>query len=109
MGLYEELMNAADEILKDIHTSGRQVLVTKTEQGKTSAFINDLSSTEEERFLSAQKEPIIALLCVWANRQIDLPSIRIRKGLVEIDSKNADAVIFVQGEEISTRLLSQTI
>ena len=109
MDVYEQLMNAADDMLKTIHADGKQVLVVKTEQGKILSFVNDLSSAEEEQFLSIQKEPIVALLCVWANRQIDLPSIRIRKGLVEIDSRNADAVIYVQGEEISTRLLSQTI
>jgi hypothetical protein len=109
MDAYEHMLSVADSVLRDNHKNASQVLVTKTENGKISAFVNDLSETEEINFLSAQRETLVSLLCVWPNGQIDLPSIRIRKGLVNINPNNADAIVYLQGKEIGIKRLSQTI
>ena len=109
MDLYEQMMTVAAGTLKEIPENVSQVLVTKTEQGEITVFENDLSSTREAYFLSEQKETLVALLCVWANGQIDVPSMNIRKRLIEINPKNADAVVYLQGKEIIPRSLSQTI
>ncbi len=109
MDTYDQMMRVADSVLGENHKNASQVLVTKTEDGHISSFINDLSENEEIKFLSAQKETLVALLCVWTNGQIDLPSIRIRKKLMQINPKNADTVIYLQGEKFRTKLLSDTI
>ena len=109
MGTYDQMMRVADSVLGENNKNVLQVLVTKTEDGHISSFVNDLSENEEIKFLSAQKETLDALLCVWANGQTDLPSIRIRKNLMQINPKNADTIIYLQGEKFRTKLLSDTI
>lgn len=109
MQLFEQMKSAADAALEELRADSLQVLVVKTENGEITVFENDLSSTREAYFLSEQKETLAALLCVWANGQIDLPSMNIRKRLIEINPKNADAVVYLQGKEIIPRPLSQTI
>ena len=109
MGTYDQMMRVADSVLGENNKNVLQVLVTKTEDGHISSFVNDLSENEEIKFLSAQKETLVVLLCVWTNGLIDLPSIRIRKNLMQINPKNADTVIYLQGEKLRTKLLSDTI
>ena len=109
MDSYLAMKEAAEKALKSIPAGASQVLVTKTESGAISVFANDLSAAAEERFLASQEEALSAILCVWANGQIDVPSIRLRKTLIESNPKNADAVIYLQGEEICKKLLSQTV
>ena len=109
MQLFEQMKSAADAALEELRADSLQVLVVKTENGEITVFENDLSSDREAQFLSAQEKILVALLCVWANGQIDLPSMNIRKRLIEINPKNADAVVYLQGKEIIPRPLSQTI
>ena len=109
MQLFEQMKSAADAALEELRTDSLQVLAVKTENSEITVFENDLSSDREAQFLSAQEKILVALLCVWANGQIDLPSMNIRKRLIEINPKNADAVVYLQGKEIIPRPLSQTI
>ena len=109
MQLFEQMKSAADAALEELRADSLQVLAVKTENGEITVFENDLSSDREAQFLSAQEKTLVALLCVWANGQIDLPSMNIRKRLIEINPKNADAVVYLQGKEIIPRPLSQTI
>ena len=109
MDTFESLMDAAFALLREARTEPRQVLAVQTESGGVSVFENDLSADAEARFLSAQKEPLSALLCLWANGKPDVPSIRIREGLLRADPKNAEAALYLQGEEgIVKRRLAQT-
>ena len=109
MDLYEQLMHAAYDAINEIQPNASQIIVTKTVKGAVYTFMNDLSDTAEERFLSFQGETLAALLCIWTNRQIDLPSIRIRKGLLQINPKNGNTAVFLQGEKTIAKPLSQTI
>jgi hypothetical protein len=109
MDTFESLMDAAGAMLRETRTDPRQVLAVQTQSGAVSAFENDLSADAEARFLSAQKEPLSALLCLWANGQPDVPSIRVREGLLRADPKNAEAIVYLQGENgIGKRRLAQT-
>ena len=112
MDTFESLMDAAGALLRESRTDphSRQVLAVQTQSGAVSAFENDLSADAEDRFLSAQKEPLSALLCLWANGKPDVPSIRIREGLLQADPKNAEAALYLQGEEgIVKRPLAETV
>lgn len=95
---YEPMKAAADEAIRKNDGKAPQLLVTRTESGKISVFPNDLSAEREERILSAQHEPLSAVLCVWAGGQLDVPSIRVRKGLMDLDPRNAEAAVFLVGE-----------
>lgn len=97
MERYTQLRKAALAALEKAPTAV-QVLVTGTRTGGISAFENDLSAEREELFLSAQMEPLAELLCLWASGQPDVPSIRVRKGLMEKDPRNGGAVLYLQGE-----------
>ena len=109
MNLFEQMMAAAQAGQK-AEPAAAQVLVTQTARGAIVAFPNDLSADREERFLAAQTEPLAAILCVWANGQLDLPSFRVREGLQQAEPGNADAAVFLQGETaVCTRPLSQTL
>ncbi len=109
MELYEQMRQAADAALTNSAADRAQVLVTLTENGDLSVFSNDLSPSSEDLFLSQQRQPLTALLCVWSGGAIDVPSMHVRKGLLQANPKNADAVIYLLGEHgINTRLLRQT-
>ena len=85
-----------------------QYLVTCTDTA-LGVFANDLSAERERVFLSSLTEPLNALLCVWDNGAIDLPSARVRRALLEKDARNAGAAVYLQGENgISRRRLDQT-
>jgi len=109
MERYAKMRQAADAALESSTAATAQVLVTETENGEITVFSNDLSPASEEFFLSQQRQPLTALLCVWSGGSIDVPSIRVRKGLLQTNPKNADAVIYLLGEHgINTLLLRQT-
>ena len=109
MERYAKMRQAADTALTGSAAPVPQVLVTQTESGEITVFSNDLSPASEERFLSQQRQPLTALLCVWSGGAIDVPSMHVRKGLLQANPKNADAVIYLLGEHgINTRLLRQT-
>ena len=109
MDRYERMMDAACAARKEQDVAA-QILVTETIDGDICAFANDLSRTGEESFLATQQGTISALLCVWRNGQIDVPSMRVRQGLLRADAQNADALVYLQGENgIVTRLLAKTV
>ena len=109
MERYAKMRQAADAALESCTAATAQVLVTETENGEITVFSNDLSPASEQRFLSQQRQPLTALLCVWSGGAIDVPSMHVRKGLLQANPKNADAVIYLLGEHgINTRLLRQT-
>ena len=109
MDHFDQLMAAAQEALRGAPDAA-QVLAIQSQDGRISVFPNDLSAEKEEGLLSAQAGPIAALLCVWANGQLDVPSFRVRKGLLQADPGNEKALVFLQGEAgVCPKPLSQTL
>ncbi len=108
MELFEQMMAAA-QAAQNAAPDAAQILAVQTEGGRISAFPNDLSAAREEAFLAAPAEPLAALLCIWKNGQLDVPSFRVRKGLLQAEPGNADAVLFLQGETgVCARTLSRS-
>ncbi|MBR5093544.1 MAG: hypothetical protein IK095_00480 [Oscillospiraceae bacterium] len=109
MDRYERMMDAAVAARK-VQAAAAQILVTETRDGELSAFASDLSAGEEERFLAAQQRTLAAVLCVWRSGLLDVPSIRVRRGLLGADPLNADALVYLQGEHgIVARTLVETV
>jgi len=97
-GDYEQMKAAADAAICENSAKAAQFLVMQTERGEISVFPNDLSAEREEYILSELHEPLSAVLCVWAGGQLDVPSMRVRKGLMDLDPRNAEAAVFLVGE-----------
>lgn len=97
METYNKLKKAAGQYTDD-HVVPRmhQILVFLTKSDRIEVFINDLSFEREESFIAAQKEPLKALLCCWHNGDIDVPSHRIRQGLLELFTENEDTDIYLK-------------
>jgi hypothetical protein len=97
-GDYKKMKAAADAAIRGNSAKAAQFLVMQTERGEISVFPNDLSAEREERILSELHEPLSAVLCAWAGGQLDVPSMRVRKGLMDLDPRNAEAAVFLVGE-----------
>ena len=109
MDRYRRMMDAAIAAWGE-HENALQILVIEGKTGDISSFPNDLSQAVEEHFLAGKPEAITAVLCIWKNGQIDVPSMRVRRGLLEADARNADALVYLQGEDGSvTRSLAKTV
>lgn len=109
MDRYRRMMDAARAAWGE-HENALQILVIEGKTGDISSFPNDLSQAVEEHFLAGKPEAITAVLCIWKNGQIDVPSMRVRRGLLEADARNADALVYLQGEDgIVTRSLAKTV
>ena len=97
METYYKLKKAAEEYAEE-HVVPRmqQLLVCLTKDNRVSVFLNDLSPESEDRFLAGQKEPVAALLCYWHTGDIDVPSCRIRQGLLDLYTENGDASVYLR-------------
>jgi len=87
-----------------------QILVTMRSDGTIENYYNNLSEQSENDFLMRQTEPLRALLCVWNNNALDIPSYRIRTGLIAKFPVNKDCVIYLRGQDGPLpKMLSATI
>ena len=112
MDNYFQLLNdVAQSILRDSPIEEmRQFLVTMRSDGIIEKFDNNLSEQSENAFLTRQTEPLLAIICVWNNNVLDIPSYRIRVGLIERFPENRDCVVYLRGEAgILPKMLSATV
>lgn len=79
-----------------------QVIAVETAKGITLYFANDLGAgpRDEDRFvqtlLDRNDTAVKYLVCMWSTGSIDLPSMHLRKRLVEIDPENGHTLMLLQ-------------
>ena len=108
---YIYLNDAAQSFLRDYPIKEmQQVLVTMRLDGIIEKYVNDLSEQSEKAFLARQTEPLRALFCVWNNNVLDVPSYRLREGLVARFPENRNCVVYLQGPDgVLSKMLSATM
>lgn len=100
--VYNELLEIGYDLLATSGTA-QQVIVLQTEKGNTYSGISigedRRDRTPEDALLKALQDAgdthVLHLVCVWYTKQIDLPSMRFRKALLEMDSRNGETQILV--------------
>lgn len=89
------------------------LLAVLTESGTRYFELDPMKPDEEaEAVLAALNETpkALGLICLWKNGEADLPSMALRRGLVALDSANADTLILLRGEHgENARTLSSTM
>ena len=104
------LLQFADGYRKARRISEGQIIVVTLLSGSVRMFENDLSEEAEQVMLDEQKAPISELLCCSHDGEAAAPSERIIKGLLAAFPENADATVYIGGEDqIAGRKLSELI
>lgn len=101
--IYHELLEIGYDLLAASVTD-QQVIVLRTEKGNTYSGISigeDMSDhTPEDALLktlqAADDTHVLHLVCVWYTKQVDIPSMRFRKALLEMDSRNGETQILME-------------
>ena len=98
---FSKLLCLAEEQLR-LHPGADQVIAIETRSQKIRWFANTLGTDAEDRFaelLSQQSDSAAALLvCMWADGTIDLPSMHLRRLLLELDPENEDTLLLLQAD-----------
>ena len=85
-----------------LHPGADQVIAVETSKGITRYFANDLGAgpRDEDQFvqtlLDRNDTAVKYLVCMWSTGSIDLPSMHLRKRLVEIDPENGHTLMLLQ-------------
>lgn len=115
MAEWNDLLEEAKRLVSE-EPRAMQVILVHTAKGNVYHFANTCISEpeEEEAFLELLQEKddtqILGLICMWNNFQIDVPSMRFRKRLLEICSRNDETQILLQGEYVlAVRTLRSTM
>ena len=98
---FSELLQTAESQLR-LHPGADQVIAVETSSKKIRWFANILGTDAEDRFaalLSQQSDSAAALLvCMWADGTIDLPSMHLRRLLLEADPRNEHTLLLLQSD-----------
>ena len=98
---FSRLLCLAEEQLR-LHPGADQVIAVETRSQKIRWFANILGTEAEDRFaelLSQQSDSAAALLvCMWADGTIDLPSMHLRRLLLESDPGNEHTLLLLQSD-----------
>lgn len=110
------LLEQARELAK-VESTAQQVILVKTAKGNVYHVSNrDVERGADEDGLLRQlrdgEDPQVqAVACMWKEGgALDVPSIRFRQLLLELDSRNGDALLPLQGENVLVaRTLRETM
>jgi len=98
---FSKLLCLAKEQLR-LHPGADQVIAVETGSKTVRWFANTLGTEAEDRFaelLSQQRDSAAALLvCMWADGTIDLPSMHLRRLLLELDPGNEHTLLLLQSD-----------
>ena len=102
--VFEQMKRSASSLLAGAKDNKyTQVIVLLTEAGGEygKVVVNALSEDKAEekalleRLSEAKDTVVTRVLCMWQDGGIDLPSMKFRKLLCELDPKNSESGIFV--------------
>ena len=115
----DELLALLEQVkgLVEAEPAAQQVIVVKTAKGNVYHVSNrDVESGADEDGLLRQLRDgehtqIQAVVCIWQEGgALDVPSIRFRQQLLELDPRNGDALLPLQGENVLVaRTLRETM
>lgn len=99
------LLDEAEKLIR-ADPSADQVIVVRTAKGSVCHLLNRSimagDTKEEDAFftmlIDREETAIQAVVCMWNNRSIDLPSSHFRHRLMELCPDNQNAVVLLQGE-----------
>lgn len=83
---FAELLRTAEEGLRT-RPGAAQVIALETESGEIRWFANDLSA-DTEVHLVRSLSAVVRMVCMWPDGSINLPSMHLRRLLVEADPRN---------------------
>ena len=89
-------------------------VVVLTEKERILGAVSSGSVMENEQdildiMIQTEDTAVRKILCLTANKQIDIPSYQMRKDLCLLNSKNCEAEVFLQGDHaIVTRKIAET-
>ena len=100
---FEAMIAIARNALQEKRTGNAQAIVLHTDKGADYCFVirDALSAdrTDENELLNQliakDDTHVQSVLCMWQNGDVDLPSYRFRKMLLEANADTANAEIFV--------------
>ena len=102
--IHLELLAMGYDLLKN-SCGVRQVIVLRTEKGNIYSGVSIVGEdmhdfTPEDALLktlqAADDTHVLQLVCVWYTKQVDIPSMRFRKALLEMDPRNEKTQILVE-------------
>ena len=97
---FSELLRTAEAQLR-LHPGAAQAVAVETVSGGIRRFANSLAPEAEDRFVQSLSEEhaVVALLvCMWADGSIDLPSMHLRKRLLEAAPENGHALMLLRSD-----------
>ena len=101
--MYEEMIAMAKERLcalteKADRLPSPQVTVLRTGNDRIYIAVNDADGTICDELMEHTDTRIVSMVTLWKDGGADLPSIRFRKALLEMDGRNGDTQMLLQGK-----------
>ena len=97
---FSKLLRTAEAQLR-LHPGAAQVVAVETVGGGIRWFANSLDPEAEDCFvqsLSAEHAAVALLVCIWSDGSLDLPSMHLRRRLLELDPENGHALMLLQSD-----------
>ena len=115
--MFEQLLQIAKENLMTLNETvdvdglpAPQVTVLLTANDAVYVAVNDADGRICETMVKNQDTKVVRMLTVWKDGGVDLSSYRFRVALVNMDERNTDTAIILQGENgLHTKALGVTI
>lgn len=114
---FEKLFQQAKELL-EAHPAAEQAVVARTAGGAVRCLANHgvtSGSTEDENaFVEALAESgdtrVLRMVCLWRTAHtLDVPSMNLRKALLELDPANRETELLLCGEEWNVMSIGRTM
>ncbi len=119
MEQFEKMLSLAKSALNSVSCGDKtQVIVLLCEGGREYVAVIDDATTEykfsEKQLLGKLEEDncttVNKIVCEWAQGGLDVPSYDFRKMLCDLDGKNADTVMLLEGkDQLITKTVRQTM
>ena len=102
--MFEKMISIAKSKLEDINEAplqlpSPQVTVLLSANGNIYTAVNDIDGTICEQLKRDKNTKIYKMITMWKDGSIDLPSINLRKALIELNEDNNNTDIMLQGKE----------
>ena len=117
--IFERMKGQATKLLSDIEKSEyTQAIILLSTTGNTYSSIirNALSEGKADeasllqQIQDAKDDEIHFVLCMWQDKNIDIPSFSFRKSLLNANEKNSESMLFVMtADGVSATKLSTTM
>lgn len=101
--MFEKMISIAKSKLEDINEEPLQLpspqVTVLASNNKIYVAINEADGTICEQLKRDKNTKIYKMITMWKDGSIDLPSINLRKALIELNEDNNNTDIMLQGKE----------